>query len=153
IASTHVWLSVLLVAAGYSLVVGVGSVALGSVLSARPSWEVRLATINSLGIPLTVAGLSLVSAHTEVQVLSNNSVHHYPWFPAWLGVPLAAALFGWILVSLRRAGPAAAVAIERRSVLLIAAPVALFAVVAHIPGDLGQIGLFEEGQALTETML
>ena len=153
IASTHVWLSVLLVAAGYLLFVGLGSVALRTVTSARPTWEIRLATVNSLGTPLTVAGLSLVSAHTEVHVLSSNSVHHYPWFPAWLAVPLAAALFVWILVSLGRAGLAAAAAIERRSVLLIAAPVALFSLVAHVPGDLGQIGLFEEGQALTESML
>ena len=58
-------------------------------------------------------------------------------------MPLAAALFGWILVSLRRAGTAAAAAIERRVVLLIAAPVALFVLVAHLPGDLGQINLFE----------
>ena len=100
-----------------------------------------------------VAGLSLVSAHTEVRILSGNAVHHYSWFPAWLGVPLAAALFGWILVLLRRAGPAATAAIERRAVLLIAAPVALFVLVARLPGDLGQIGLFEQGQLVTETML
>ena len=153
IASTRVWLSVALVAVGYSLLVGLGSLALRSVMSARPSWEVSLATVNALGTPLTVAGLSLVSAHTEVQVLSSHSVHHYPWFPAWLGVPLAAALFSWILVSLRGAGSAATAAIERRAVLLIAAPVAVFALMAHLPGDLGQIGLFEEGQSATETML
>ena len=74
-----------------------------------------------------------------------TAVHHYSWFPAWLGVPLAAALFVWILVALRRAGPAAAAAIERRAVLLIAAPVALFVLVARLPGDLGQINLFEAG--------
>ena len=85
----------------------------------------------------TVVGLSLVSAHTDVRVLSNNTVHHYSWFPAWLGLPLAAALFAWIVVSLRRAGPAAAAAIERRTVLLIAAPVALFVLVAAPTGRLG----------------
>ena len=153
IASTHVWRSVLLVAVGYSLVVGLLSVALRLATSARSSWELPLATVNCMGTPLTVAGLSLVSAHTEVQVLSNSSVHHYSWFPAWVAIPVAAAVFGWILVSLRRAGSAGTAAIERRSVLLIAAPVALFALVAHLPGDLGQIGLFEEGQSVTETML
>ncbi len=153
IASDHLWLSVLLVAAGYVLLVGVGSAVLGRLVSANSTWEVRLARLNSLGAALTLAGLVLVSAHTEVRILSGNAVEHYPWFPARVGLPLVAALLGWILVSLRRAGPAATAVIERRAVLLIAAPVALFLFVAHLPGDLGQIGLFEQGQFVTETML
>ena len=153
VASNHLWLRVVLVAVGYSLVVALGSIALGRFTSSPSSWDVRLATVNSLGAPLTVAALSLVSAQTAVRVLSNGSVHHYPWFPVWLGVPLAAALFAWILVSLRRAGAARATAIERRAVLLIAAPVALFVLVAGLPGDSGPIGLYEVGQLLTETKL
>ena len=153
IASNHLRLSVLLVAIGYSLVVGFGSVALSWLISAKSTWEARLATANALGASLTLGGLVLVSAHTEVQILSGNTIHRYSWFPVWLGVLLTAVLLGWILVSLRRAGPAAAAAIERRTVLLVAAPVALFILVAHLPGDLGQLGLFEEGQSVTETIL
>jgi hypothetical protein len=150
VAFNHLRLSVVLVAVGYSLVVGVGSVALSRLMPERSTWKARVATVNSLGASLTLAGLVLVSAHTEVRILSGNVVHRYPWFPAWLGVPLAVALFGWILVSLRRARPAV---IERRAVLLIAAPVALFLLLAHLPADLGQITLFEEGQSVAETML
>jgi hypothetical protein len=152
VASNHLWASVVVSVVGYSLLVVVGSIALGRFTSSR-STLVRLATVNSLGTPLTVGALSLVSAHTSVRVLSNNSVQHYSWFPVWLGTPLAAALFAWILVSLRRAGPARAAVIERRTVLLIAAPVALFVLVARLPGDLGPISLYEQGQFVTETML
>ena len=152
IASIHPWRSVLLVAIGYSLVVGFGSVALRRVASANSAWKVSVSTVNSVGAALTVAGLVLVSAHTEVQILSGNTIHRYPWLPAWLGALLSAALLGWILVSLRR-GHTSASTIERRTVLLVAAPVALFLLVAHLPGDLGQLGLFEEGQSVAETML
>lgn len=163
VASNDLWLSIVLVTIGYSLLVAAGSIALGRFMSSGAAYEVRLATVNSLGVPLTIGGLSLVSAHTAVRVLSNNSVQYYSWFPTWLGVPLAVALFAWILVSLRRAGPARVAAVERRAVLLIAAPVALFLLAAPafnsyglgagLPGDLGQINLYEEGQLLTETRL
>lgn len=153
VASTHVWKSVFLVALGYLLLVALAAEVLGWVRGARSLSELPVATVNALGAPLTVAGLSLVSAHTEVQVISSHLVHHYRWFPVWLGVPLALAAWGWILISLRRGGRARAAVIERRSLLLIVVPVALFVVVAHLPGDLGQIGLFEEGQSVVETVL
>lgn len=153
VASNRLWLSVVLVTIGYALLVVLGSVALGRFTSSWSTWEAGLATVNSLGAPLTVAGLSLVSAHTEVQVLSNGSVHHYAWFPVWLGVPLATALIAWNLVSLRGASPARAARVERRAVLLIAAPIALFVLVAGLPGDLGRIDSYEVGQWLTETRL
>ncbi len=153
IASNHLWLSILLVTIGYSMAVGLGSVAVWLLTSVQSTWKVRSATVNSLGVPLTVAGLSLVSAHTGVRVLSGNTVHQYSWFPAWLGLPIAAALFVWILAALRGAGPSATATIERRTILLIAVPVALFVLVARLPGDLGQIGLFEQGQSVAETML
>jgi hypothetical protein len=140
VAWNHLGLSVVLGVVGYALVVGVGSVVLSRLTPEPSTWKARLAAVNSLGASLTLAGLVLVSAHTEVRILAGNSVHRYPWFPAWLGVPLTVALFGLIFVSLRRARPAV---IERRAVLLIAAPVALFLLLAHLPGDLGQISLFE----------
>jgi hypothetical protein len=153
VASNHLWVSVVLVTVGYLLLVALGSSVIGRFTAPQWNWAVRLATANALGSPLTVAGLSLVSAHTTVTVVSNHSVQHYPWFPVWLGVPFAAGLFAWILISLRRGGPASAAAIERRSVLLIAAPVALFVLVADLPGDLGRLGLYEQGQVVTETRL
>ncbi len=153
VASNRLWLGLVLVTIGYSLLVALGSIAIGRFMSSQWTSEARLAAVNSLGAALTVGGLSLLSAHTAVRVLSNNSIDPYPWFPAWLGVPLSAALFAWILFSVRRAGPARVAAVERRAVLLIAAPVALFVLVAALPGDAGQINLYEVGQELTEAKL
>ncbi len=153
IASKHLRLSVVLGTIGYSLVICLGSVVLSRLISAKSTWESRLATGNALGASLTLGGLVFVSAHTEVQILSSHTIHRYSWFPTWLGVLLTVVLLGFALWSLRRAGVAAAAAIERRAVLLVAAPVALFILVAHLPGDLGQLGLFEQGQSVTETIL
>src|SRR5205085_8322366 len=152
-ATNHPSRSILLVGVGYSLVLGLGAVALRGGMLAGPTWETPLATLNSLATPLTVAGLSLVSAHTGVRVAAGNTVHHYPWFPAWLGVPLAAAIFAWLVVRLRHASATRARTIEWRAVVFIAAPVALFVLVAALPGDLGKIDLYEEGQFLTEARL
>jgi hypothetical protein len=153
VASNEMWLSIVLVTIGYSLAVGLGSIVLGELTSSPSTWEVRLAAVNSVGAPLTVAALSLVSAQTAIRVLSDNSVHHYPWFPVWLGVPLTAAVLAWVLVSLRHATAARTAAIERRAVLLIAAPLAIFVLAAHLPGDSGPISLYEVGELLTETKL
>ncbi len=153
IASNHLWLSLLLVVLGYGAAIGLGSIALRRLNARWSTWDQRLAATNAVGATISVAGLALVSAHTEVHIFSTHSAQSYSWFPAWLGLPLCALLFGGLLVLLRRGGPASAVSIERRSLLLMAAPVALFLLVAHLPGDPGRIALFEEGQSLTETML
>jgi hypothetical protein len=153
VASNHLWPTIVLVAIGYLLAVGLGSVILRRLLSARSPWELQLAKLNALGASITLGVLSLVSAQTGVRVLSDGTVQHFSWFPVWIAVPLTVALLGWILVSLRRADPGRVAAIERRMVLLIAAPVGLFVLVAHVPADLGQIGLFEEGQSVTEATL
>ncbi|MBV9818665.1 MAG: hypothetical protein JOZ07_09980 [Solirubrobacterales bacterium] len=156
VAFDRLWLSVALVAIGYLLVAGLGATALRWLMPGQTHGEAWLATINALGTSLTVAGLILVSAHTEVRIRSDHAVRHYPWFPTWLGLPLTAALLAWILVSLRRSGAGGARVIERRAVVLVAVSAALFVLYAHLPGDLGQmgqLGLFEQGQWVAETML
>jgi hypothetical protein len=153
VASDHLWPGIVLTTVAYLLAIGLASLLLQRLAPAQSRWEVRFATLNALGASLTLGALTLVSAQTGVRVLSTGAVHHYAWFPAWLALPLTAVLVGWILVSLRRADGGRIATIERRAVLLIAAPVALFVLVAHLPGDLGQINLFEEGQSVTEAML
>ena len=136
---------------GYCLAIGLGSALPGR--ADGVAWQDRLAAANAIGASLSVAGMVLVSAHTEVRISADGSAQHYSWFPVWLGLPLWVALAAWTVASLRRAGPTRAATVERRAVLLIAAPVALFLLVAHLPGDVGQVNLFEEGQSLTATRL
>jgi hypothetical protein len=153
IASEHLWLSLALVVPGYCAATGLASVGLGQIGSLRATGAQRLAAVNALGASLCVVGLALVSAHTQVHVLSDGSTRHYSWFPLWLALPVAAVLFAWTLRSLRHPGHAGATAIERRAALLIAAPVALLLLFAYLHGDIGQINLFEEGQLLAESRL
>jgi hypothetical protein len=142
--------SILVVTGGYLLAVGATGAVVRRLSTGSGNWASSVAAVNALAAPLTVAGLILVSAHTEVRIDQGGATRHYQWFPWWVGVPLTAALLGWITVACRRAG---ATLTERRAAFLIAIPVALFVIVGHLPGDLGQLSLFEEGQLLTETML
>jgi hypothetical protein len=153
IASNHLWASVAAVASGYVVAICLGSFSLGRLDPTGWTLERRIAAGNAMGASLAVAGLAFVSAHTEVHVLADHSVQHYSWFPVWVALLLCAVLLGWTAVALRRAGAAGAAAVERRALLLIAAPVALLVLIAHLPGDLGQLNLYEVGQWLTETRL
>ncbi len=153
VASNRLWPTIAVVAIAYGGAIGLCSAAVWRLRPTRSAFIDVLAAANALGASLGVAGLVLVSAHTEVRILADHSTQRYPWFPAWAGLPLCALLLGWMLVALRRAGLARAAAIERRAVFLVAAPVALLVLVAHLPGDLGQLNLYEEGQLVTETRL
>ena len=150
IAADHLWPWVLIVAAGYCLLIALTAAVLTRLAPSRPPIDAAVATANALGAVLTLAGLSLVSAHTELTVLAGDVKHSYPWCPVWVGLPLAAIVAGIIALALRRTS---AITVERWTVLVVPASVALFILAARLPGDLGQLGLFEQGQQVTEAML
>jgi hypothetical protein len=111
-------------------------------LLARPFWQL-LATVNAAAIPLTIVGLYGVSKTTKVRVSADGAIHHYGFLPLWLALGATLALLGWLALSWRRLGGfAAAHAIERRAILAIAVPVALFLYVAAIPSTGGPIDMF-----------
>jgi hypothetical protein len=119
----------------------------------RP-YETAVAAVNACGTALTIAGLVLVSAGSEVLVAAEGSVEHKEWFPAWLGLPIAALAGALVAIALRRAGPAAAAArVERTTLLLVAAPVALFVVFQVLPGEPGGIDFFHGGELLAGSRL
>jgi hypothetical protein len=153
IAADEIWLLPLGIAA-YGLLVTVAATALGSHGRwGAPFWE-RLATVNAVGAPLTVAGLIAVSSSTAITIISTESEKHYTWFPAWLGIPAAALLVAAVAVALGRAGFSLDVrAIERRAVVLIAAPVSIIALLAALPGQITLIDTFDAGQSLAATRL
>ncbi|MEK6252738.1 MAG: hypothetical protein AABM43_12575 [Actinomycetota bacterium] len=140
------------------LAAGIAAYGLAAVLAAqilgqrwRPGWslEERLGAVNSLGAVLSVAGLVVVSLNTEVLVVGDGSVDHYRWLPAWLGLPVAVALATGVTLALRRADCAArALEIERRVLLLVAAPAYLFLMLALVPGESGLIDMFHGGEQL-----
>ena len=105
-----------------------------------------LAGVNAVLATLTVLGLAWVSAGTKVTVSSDGTVHHYPWFPWWLGVVVTVALLATILRAIRRS--AVARTNEHRVLVLVVTPVLLFLFVAVLPGAPGDMDTFHEGEQL-----
>jgi hypothetical protein len=105
-------------------------------------------TLNVLAAPLAVGGLYLVSDSTRVTVTATGAVHHHPWLPAWLAIGALTAVYAVLLRMLRGSARFPREALERWVVLLVVAPVGLFLLVASVPGSLGPVDHFEEGQLL-----
>jgi hypothetical protein len=139
-------------AVAYASLVGLGAV-LTSLVARRNPVEL-VGVVNILAAPVTVAALYGVSESTQVTVTATGVVHDYPWLPVWLAFGTSAVLF--LLLGSRLARSATHAqrnALERTAILLIVAPVALFLFVASLPGGLGTLHLFEEGQVLAGSEL
>jgi hypothetical protein len=135
----------LLVTGAYGACVAIAALALGR----RRSGVEVTRTINVLAAPSTVGGLYFVSRATTVTVAQTGVAHHYPWLSAWLALGAVVALYAAVLaLVLRPRNGLTREGLERGLVLLVAAPVGLFLLVASIPGSLGEIDYFEEGQVL-----
>ena len=133
---------------GYGAAVAVLAWAAASRL---PRWDLLdvVRTANVVAAPLTLALLYGVSESTQATVTATGVVHSYPWLPLWLAAALTAGVSGWLVRGLVRAAtPGLRDAWERRAIVLVVGPVGLFLLVAFLPGDLGTIHLFEEGQIL-----
>lgn len=116
-------------------------------------WD-RLATVNVYAAPLTILGLSGVSEATEIKVLDSGTVYEYPWFPLPLAVVLTAALLAVAFWGARRAGGLPQLrTLERRFLLLVLAPILLFLLLARLPGEIGPIDFFHEGEPLAAGQL
>jgi hypothetical protein len=105
-----------------------------------------LAGVNAVLATLTVLGLAWVSSGTKVTVSSDGTVHHYPWFPWWLGVLVTATLLALVIRAFRRS--VVPRTIERRVLLLVVSPVLLFLFLAVLPGALDPMDSFHEGEQL-----
>jgi hypothetical protein len=115
----------------------------------RPSIWATAALVNSGATVLCVFGLYGVSRTTEVSIASTHSVRKLPWMPLGLAVPIAALAVGGLGLYLRRGRSAGRVwTAERWMILLVALPAAFFVLHARVPGALGPVGSFEEGQLL-----
>jgi hypothetical protein len=118
----------------------------------RLSFPAGLAAVNVYGSALTVFGLYPVSEATKMQVVSTGNIHEYPWFPLWLALLLTACLLAVAIIGTHRAGERLP-SLERRFVLLVPAPILLFLVLAQLPGELGPLDFFHEGEGLAAAQL
>ncbi len=136
-----------LAALGYAATVALVAWAVSR--ASRRGFRDVVATLNGLGVLLTLALLYGVSESTQVTVAATGAVHHYPWLPLWLALGATAGVGAWHVRGLLRATTSELRdALQRRAVVLVAGPIGLFLLVAYLPGELGTINLFEEGQIL-----
>jgi hypothetical protein len=111
-------------------------------------------SVNLFAACLVVPALYGVSRGTGVDVSSTGAHHDFPWLPPWIAATGTAALVLCVVVAFRRSAEAAArSALERRVLVLVVAPVGLFVLLASIPGSLGTLDAFEEGQVLAGSSL
>ena len=133
-------------ATGYGLVVAlIAAVATSAGPFRGADLAAALSTVNAALGTLTVLGLAWVSSGTKVTVSADGTVHHYPWFPWWLGVVIAVALLAVIVRSLRST---AARRVERRVLLYVISPILLFLFLAVLPGAQDYMDSFHEGEQL-----
>lgn len=152
IEASHEWIAFSLVFLGYGFAVGfVGFVA---VRIARLPGVDAAGCLNTIAAPITIAGLYGVSESTEVTVSATGVVHDYPWFPLWLALGAVVALYIWLGLGFARSKTHAECgSLERRALLLVVGPAGLFLLVASLPGALGPVDVFEEGQLLAGSEL
>jgi len=151
---TSFWLTCGSVAIAYSAVASGLAVAGSRVTGGNHSLLVALARVNTASAPFAIAGLLVVSRATSVMVSSDHVVHHYPWLPGWLAIGCTVALEALLIILLARAQSHNDTwRIERRAILTISGSVFVFLLVSLVPGALGTIDIFHEGESLAGARL
>jgi hypothetical protein len=149
-----VWPLVTVGALGYGVVVLALAGGWRIYRRSRRPWATLAGATNALLSPLVIVGLLPVSAATHLTVLSTGAVHQYAWLPLWLAVAVglgAVVAVGAALGRLRSDDDIART--ERVTLLLILGAVGMFLVLATLPGELGQMDMFHEGEGLVAARL
>lgn len=111
------------------------------------SWITTASHINSLVIIATVALCYPISRATEVYIVSTRQVVHYPWLPLWLVIAVTSLL---VVHTVRRwrSDTDSTTRVEQNLLYFVAIPITIFILAAQIPGALGGMDTFGEGEFL-----
>ena len=149
------WVTLAAVASAYGALVVSASLVMRRVTGVRRIWMTSMSRVNVLASPFVIIGVIAASASSRVTVASDGSVHQYSWLPLWAGIALMAAAFGlvYFLVSRARSEPELG-DLERRVLLFLTCPVALFLLLSGLPGPLGPaMDMFHDGEGLAAARL
>lgn len=112
-------------------------------------------TVNAMLVSLTIVALYAVSRSSEVTVLAQMNVDRWPWLPLVIALSGAAAVLSWAAVRFLRTGGSeeGTAQVERDMVMLVTGPILLFLLLAQLPGALGRMDVFHEGELLVGARL
>jgi hypothetical protein len=132
----------------------VSSIAKALATGGNGFWD-RHSTVNAFLAPFTVAGLYGASRATQVRILADGSVDSYPWMPPAVAVIAIAGLLTYMLIRYSRTGgrSKAIAEFEREAVVIFGGSVLLYILVAQLPGALGWMDVFHEGELLAGARL
>jgi hypothetical protein len=142
------------VIAVYVVAVGGGTAIFMRVGDMPSEFIARASQTNALLAPLAVVALAGVSASTSVHVLSDASTHRFPWLTLSVALPIWAVVTALVWRAVSRADSTTLIrSIERRVLTLVVVPIAIFLLVGRIPGDIGALDAFHEGEYLAGSQL
>lgn len=111
------------------------------------SLSTLMSRINTIGIIAMIPILYQVSRSTTITIASTRTTVHYPWLPLWFVVVATLGLIAYVAHRKVRNQWDDGV-IERNLVFFVAIPLTIFIVHAFIPGALGAMDPFGEGEYL-----
>ncbi len=104
---------------------------------------------NAMAAPASILLLLPVSSVTVLTTLDDKRAHAYPWLPWWVAAIAALVALAVVLQPRRGGHPGASSLGERRGLLYVVIPAALYLLIAYLPGALpGGAWVFEEGHWL-----
>lgn len=138
---------VLLGAVVYLAVLEVAARRTSGVLFPTMPLRARRSAVNAAAAPVVITALAAASASTKVVFRSGSAP--YRWLPLWVSLTATVAVGALVVRGLVRATTVEHIrVIERRVVTLVVGPVCLFLLTAWLPGELGDMDVFHEGEWL-----
>lgn len=102
----------------------------------------------ALAAPLALLSVAVASAVSRVQQVPSDTERKVQWLPVWVPLALAGVGFAWVVRRLRSTPPGDVAAFERRVFSTFAVPVGLFLFLSRVPGPLGPLDAYHEGEGL-----
>lgn len=120
----------------------------------RHSLSATLSGINAAVSPAALGGLLAISLQTTLTVTAGPATHPYPWFPLWLAVPLLAGAVALIAIGIIRSRSEASLrTLERKALIVLGGAAVVFLFHSRLPGALGVMNMFDEGEYLVPARL
>lgn len=109
----------------------------------------RVSAINAVALSFVPIALYGVASATRVIVQSDGAVHPYNWLPLWISTAGTALLLIWSSTRILKTRAGSDVRrVERDALVLITGPFLLFLELTRLPGVIGPVGMFHEGEGL-----